>query len=150
MATEPTSTVSPYLLLFRNAGQEAHQHLTSEQREQLTKQWNDWIDGLLARGKLQHGRPLGLEGRVVSGARGERVVDGPYAESKEVVGGYLFLTVADIDEATEIAKMCPSLPLGMVVEVRPVVEISPVLEGVRGRPPMSAEATRTGAGAAAS
>lgn len=102
---------------------------------QLAKRWNDWFEGLAARGKVQHARPLALNGRVVSGANGERVTDGPYAEGKEVVGGYFFLTVANLDEATEIAKGCPGLPLGLTVEVRPVAEFSPVLEEVRGRPP---------------
>jgi hypothetical protein len=135
MATHPTSSSSPFLLLFRNTGPDTHQQLSSEQRAQLTKQWNDWYDGLAAQGKVQHGRPLGLTGRVVSGSRGERVTDGPYAEAKEVVGGYFFLNVADIDEATEIAKGCPGLALGLTVEVRPIVDVSPVLEGVHGRPP---------------
>jgi hypothetical protein len=135
MATSSASSASPYLLLFRNAGPDTHQHLSAEQRTQLTKKWNDWYDGLAAAGKVQHGRPLGLGGRVVSGASGERVVDGPYAETKEVVGGYFFLTVADIDEATAIAKGCPGLPLGLTVEVRPVADASPVLEDLRGRPP---------------
>ena len=135
MPTNETQLAAPFLLLFRNAGPETHQHLSHEQREQLTKQWNDWYEGLAAKGKVQHGRPLGLGGRVVGGARGERVTDGPYAEAKEVVGGYFFLNVADLDEATAIAKMCPGLPLGLTVEVRPVVEFSPVLEGVRGRGP---------------
>lgn len=103
----------------------------------MAKQWNDWYDGLAAKGKVQHGRPLGLTGRVVSGARGHRVIDGPYAEAKEAIAGYFFLNVADLDEATEIAKMCPGLPLGVSVEVRPVVEFSPVLENVRGRAPHS-------------
>ena len=67
--------------------------------------------------------------------RGERVVDGPYAEAKEAVGGYLFLTVADLDEATEIAKQCPGLVHGLTVEVRPVADVSPMLKGVRGRGP---------------
>jgi len=79
--------------------------------------------------------PLGPQGRMVAGPRGERVTDGPYAEAKEAIGGYLFLTVADFDEATAIAKMCPGLPLGLTVEVRPIVEFSPVLEGVRGHAP---------------
>jgi hypothetical protein len=125
---------SPFLLLFRNAGPETHQHLTPEQRAELTRQWNAWYDGLAARGKVEHGRPLALGGRVVSGPRGERVTDGPFAEAKEVVGGYFFLRVADIDEATAIAQQCPGLPLGLSVEVRPVADVSPVLEGVRGRP----------------
>lgn len=123
------------MLLFRNTGPDTHAHLSPAQREQLTKQWNDWYDGLASRGKVQHGRPLALGGRVVSGANGERVVDGPYAEAKEVVGGYFFLSVADLDEATEIAKKCPGLPLGLTVEVRPVADVSPVLEKVAGRPP---------------
>ena len=135
MANAPASSANSFLLLFRNAGPDTHQHLSAEQREQLTKQWNDWYNSLAAKGKVQHGRPLGLEGRVVSGARGQLVTDGPYAETKEVIGGYFFLTVADIDEATEIAKCCPGLPLGLTVEVRPVADMSPVLDGVKGRPP---------------
>ncbi len=131
----PTPPTAPFLLLFRNTGADVHAHLSPEQRLQLTQQWNDWYDGLAAKGKVQHGRPLAPQGRVVAGTRGERVTDGPYAEAKEAIGGYFFLTVADIDEATAIAQMCPGLPLGLTVEVRPVADVSPVLEGVRGRPP---------------
>ena len=131
----PPATAASFMLLFRNAGPETHAHLTPEQQKVLAKQWNDWYDGLAAQGKVEHGRPLGLGGRVVSGSKGERVMDGPYAEAKEVIGGYIFLKVADIDEATAIAKNCPGLPQGLTVEVRPVAEVSPVLEDVYGRPP---------------
>ena len=68
-------------------------------------------------------------------SKGDRITDGPFAESKEAIGGYIFLTVRDLDEATAIARDCPGLPLGLVVEVRPVAAVSPVLEGVPGRPP---------------
>jgi hypothetical protein len=98
------------------------------------KQWNDWYEGLAAQGKVQHGHPLALEGRVVSSVQG-RVADGPYAETKEAIGGYLFLTVANLDEATAIAKQCPGLPIGLTVEVRPIAAVSPVLNGVRGHSP---------------
>lgn len=138
MASHPSPATSAYLLLFRNAGPDVHAHLTAEQRTELTKQWNDWYDSLAAAGKVQHGRPLERGGRVVSGVRGKLVTDGPYAEAKEVVGGYFFLTVASLDEATEIAKDCPGLPLGLTVEVRPVADVSPELEGVRGRAPKPA------------
>ena len=137
MATPPTSPAVPFLLLFRNAGPDTHAHLSPAQRDEMTRRWNEWYDGLAAQGKVQHGRPLGLGGRVVSGVDGARVVDGPFAETKEIVGGYFFLTVADLDEATEIARRCPGLPLGLSVEVRPVAEVSPVLDGVRGRAPRS-------------
>lgn len=135
MGMATTSSTSAFMLLFRNGGAEAHAHLTAEQKEQLTRQWNDWYDGLAAKGKVQHGQPLGLNGRVVSGTFGSKVTDGPYAEAKEVVAGYLFLTVADLDEATAIAKQCPGLPIGLTVEVRPLVDASPVLEGVQGHAP---------------
>jgi hypothetical protein len=132
----PNST-APFMLIFRNAGPDTHSHLTSAQKAAMTKKWNDWFEGLAAQGKVQHARPLELGGRVVSGPSGERVTDGPYAEGKEIIGGYFFLTVADIDEATHIAKQCPGLSLGLTVEVRPVAEVSPVLTELHGRPPGS-------------
>ena len=57
------------------------------------------------------------EGKVVSGKQ-RTVADGPFAESKEAIGGYFYLTVADENEAIEIAKQCPGLEYGAVVEVR--------------------------------
>lgn len=138
MENKPLPSPTSYMLLFHNTGPETIEHLSLAQKEQLTRQWNEWYDGLAATGKVQHGQPLAPRGRVVSGVGGASVIDGPYAEAKEAIGGYFLLHVADIDEATEIAKMCPSLPFGIRVEVRPIAEISPVLEGVRGRPPSSA------------
>lgn len=134
MSTDSSAPVPGFLLLFRNAGPETHAHLTPEQKTALARQWNDWADGLVARGQMKHGHPLGLTGRTVSGLRGERITDGPYAEAKEVVGGYIFLTVGNLDEATAIARQCPGLAQGLTVEVRPVVMSSPVLEEVRARP----------------
>jgi hypothetical protein len=102
------------------------------------QEWNAWYDGLAAQGKVQHGHPLEPQVRVVSGPRGERVLDGPFAESKEAIGGYFLLTVADLEEATEIAQRCPSLRLGMTVEVRAIADACAAL-GVQGRP-LTAEA----------
>lgn len=123
---------SPYLLIFRESSPDAYGSLSPEQRQKLMQQWNAWYDGLAAQGKVQHGHPLEPQGRVVSGAGGARVVDGPFAESKEAIGGYFFLTVSGLDEATEIAQRCPSLAYGLTVEVRPVAEACAGL-GVRGR-----------------
>jgi hypothetical protein len=123
---------SPYLLIFRDALPEIYQRLSAEERQQLMQRWNEWYDALAARGKVQHGHPLEPHGRIVSGARGEHVVDGPFAEAHEAIGGYFLLTVASLDEATEIARHCPSLPFGMKVEVRAIAEACRAL-GVRGR-----------------
>lgn len=136
--TQPSTPSSDYMLLFRNAGAETHAHLSAEERRELAAAWNAWYDGLAREGKVTHGQPLELSGRLVSGPRGQRVTDGPFAESKEVVGGYFMLTVSDLDEATRIAQQCPGLPLGIVVEVRPIATVSPVLEDLAGRPPRNA------------
>lgn len=134
MATPAPTPKSPFMLLFRNAGPETHSHLSAAEKAAMAKKWNDWFEGLAAQGKVEHARPLELGGRVVSGPGGARITDGPYAEGKEVVGGYFFLTVADLDEATRIAQQCPGLAVGLTVEVRPVADVSPVLTEVKGRP----------------
>lgn len=119
------------MLIFRESSPDAYAALSPEERQKLLEQWNAWYDGLAAQGKVQHGQPLETGGRVV---RERRVTDGPFAEAKEAVGGYFMLMVADIEEATAIAQQCPSLRLGMSVEVRPVAGACPGL-GVHGRPP---------------
>jgi hypothetical protein len=129
---------SPYLLIFRDASPDKYKAMSPDQRQQLMQQWNEWYDGLASQGKVQHGHPLESQGRVVSGTRGDRVVDGPFAEATEAIGGYFMLTVADLDEATAIAQRCPSLRYGMIVEVRPIAEACHEL-GVRGRPARAAE-----------
>jgi len=107
-----------YLLFFRNSGPETHQHLSPEQRQQLMVRWNAWYDGLAAQGKAVEGQPLDLETRLVSGSGGSRVVDGPFAEAKEAIGGYVKLLVSGLDEATAIAQQHPGLEFGLIIEVR--------------------------------
>lgn len=130
---------SPFLLIFRDSSGAMYRGLSAEQRQELMQRWNDWYDDLDARGKVQHGNPLEPGGRVVTGP-GPRVTDGPFAETVEAIGGYFLLTVADLDEATAIARDCPSLPLGMVVEVRPVADVCHTL-GARGRPLVASRAS---------
>lgn len=114
----PNSSPSPYLLLFRNTGPETHQHLSPEERQQLVTRWNAWYDGLAVQGKAVEGQPLELETRIVSGAGGSRITDGPFAEAKEAIGGYVKLMVGSLEEATEIARQHPGLPYGLIIEVR--------------------------------
>jgi hypothetical protein len=124
------TTSSPYMLLFHDSSPERYQAMSPEQTQQFLAQWNAWYDGLSAQGILDHGRPLEPEGRVISGSRGERVVDGPYAESKEAIAGYFLLMVDSLDEATEIGRRCPGLAHGMVVEVRPVADCCPIKRSI--------------------
>ncbi len=106
------------MLLFRNTGPENHAHLSPDEQQQLVTQWNAWFGGLVADGRAVEGQPLELETRVVSGAGGARVIDGPFAETKEAVGGFVKLMVADLAEATAIAQRHPGLAYGMLIEIR--------------------------------
>jgi hypothetical protein len=111
---------SAYLLIFRESSPERYESLSLQQKRESLDEWNAWCDGLAAEGKLQHGHPLQPVGRVVSAAGVKRPIDGPFAEAKELVGGYILVESASLDEATEIAERCPLLPYGMTVEIRPI------------------------------
>ncbi len=109
-----------YLLLFR--GNVWDRGLSPAQLQKVVSDWMAWFERLKAEGKCSGGHPLESEGKVVSGKQ-RTVADGPFAESKEAIGGYFYLTVTDENEALEIAKQCPGLEYGSVVEVRPVGDV---------------------------
>jgi hypothetical protein len=112
------------MLLFR--GNEWQKGLSPEEMQTVASAWMKWFEGLLAEGKATAGSPLEHEGKIVSGKNGRVVADGPFAESKEAIGGYFLLQVNTLDEAVAIAQKCPGLPYGAKVEVRPVAEQCPL------------------------
>ena len=85
-----------------------------------------WFDGLQARGIVCAGNPLARNGVVLSGKKAREFADGPFAESKEVIGGTLLLDVATMEEAVAIAKACPSLCYNTNIEVRPISDECPL------------------------
>jgi len=119
-----TTTKTDYLLLFR--GNVWDRGLSPAQLQKVVSDWMAWFERLKAEGKCLGGHPLEDEGKVVSGKQGRAVADGPFAESKEAIGGYFYLQVADEGEAIEIARQCPGLEYGAVVEVRAVADICSV------------------------
>src|ERR1051325_6935378 len=120
-----------YLLLFR--GQEWDQGLSPEELQQVMGRVMGWFDGISKSGKVKGGQPLARTGKIVSGKNGRVVADGPFAESKEVIGGYLMLDVETIDEALAIAKSFPCLQYDISVEVRPLLAECPCFERARER-----------------
>jgi hypothetical protein len=114
-----------YMLIFR--GTDWHNGLSPEEMQQVATQMLGWFKGLKEQGKATGGRPLDNTGKIVSGKGGRVVVDGPFAESKEAIGGYFILDVESIDEAVTIAQNCPGLAYGAKVEVRPLLEVCPLL-----------------------
>src|SRR5262249_43027753 len=93
-----------------------------EQGQQVLQKWMAWFKDLTAKGHVvDRGQPLERSGKLVQGAS-KPVVDGPFAEAKDVVGGYTLIRASDISEAAELAKGCPVLERGGQVEVRPVMK----------------------------
>lgn len=113
---------SSYLFIFRESTPERYDAMSPEERRQALERWNAWCDELAEQGKLQDGQTLAPAARVVSATGRAHAVDGPFAETKELIAGYFLLTAESFDEATAIAEQCPNLPHGMVVEVRPVAQ----------------------------
>jgi hypothetical protein len=127
IATKPTMSTQPsneYLLLFRGTGW--YQQLSPEEIQEVMGRFTAWFERLSRQGKLKSGLPLHAEGKIVSGKSGRNVADGPFAESKEAIGGFFLLQVDDLDEAVGIARQCPVLDYGVSVEVRPVAENCPL------------------------
>ena len=118
-----------YMLLFR--GNDWAKGLSPEETQTVMNQWMSWFEGLTKAGIAKAGQPLEREGKLVSGKKGRVVADGPFAESKEAIGGYFLLQVNSLDEAVAIAKQCPGLDYGLVVEVRPVADMCPVAAAVQ-------------------
>ena len=123
-----TQNQNGYMLLFR--GTELRKSLSPEEMQKVSEDWMAWFKRLTEQGKAVAGNPLEREGKIVSGK--ERVVsDGPFAESKEAIGGYFLLDVATMNEAVAIARECPGLPYGIRVEVRPVAGECPMASEAR-------------------
>ena len=124
-----TQKQNEYLLLFR--GDAWYNRLSPEELQKAMSQFKDWFERLTAEGKLKAAQPLVREGRIVSGKQGRVVADGPFAESKEAIGGYFLLAANSLDEAVAIAKSSPSLEYGTQIEVRPVAEECPMAARAR-------------------
>jgi hypothetical protein len=76
-----------------------------------------WYEQLLAQGTVKRGQRLARERKTVSR---HGVVDGPFAETKEMIGGYWIIVAASLEQAAEIAAHNPCLAFGLSYEIRPI------------------------------
>src|SRR3954454_14660750 len=118
-----------YLLLFRGADWD--RGLSPEEIQKVMLQTTAWLERLGKSGKVKSGHPLLAGGTGVSKKKGQMVADGPFAESKETIGGYLLLNVANLNEALEIAKNAPELDYGLTIEVHEIAEECPTMQRAR-------------------
>ena len=121
MSNPPTTN---YLFVFRHpaAGPEP----TPAEMQQIFGKWMAWMKGMKAKGQYIAGDRLDDGGKVVRNPRGATVTDGPFAEAKEIVGGYVIVAAPSLAAAADLAKGCPGLDNGTIVEVRPIEPLPPI------------------------
>jgi hypothetical protein len=109
--------MAKFMMIFRGGD---YQRLSAEEAQKLTQKWLAWFEGLTRDG-LYGGAGAALErsGTVLRSARGT-VSDGPYAEAKDLVGGYGIIEAKSLEEAAELARGCPGFEVNGLVEIRPV------------------------------
>ncbi len=104
-----------FMLLIR--GGDPDGRISPEEMQAIIQKYVRWSQSLQSAGKLEASEKLCDDGRVVSAKNG-KIVDGPFTETKEAVGGYFLVKAADYAEACKIAADCPVLDREGVVEVR--------------------------------
>ena len=120
--------MSEFLFLYRGADRGG----SPEQLQQRMQKWTAWMKELTAKGHMKdQGHPLERSGKVVKGKQ-KTVIDGPFAETKELIGGYWIINVKSKAEAIEWAKRAPA-PHGEnqegEIEVRQFYEFTDFLPG---------------------
>jgi len=98
---------------------------SAEEIQAIIAEYTAWRDGLVQRGQFVGGEKLTDEGGkslvLVDGQ--VQVTDGPYAEAKEVMGGYFVISANDYAAAAKIAETGPHLKYGGRIELRQIDEI---------------------------
>jgi hypothetical protein len=111
--------MNEFILLYRSGDRPA----SPEQVQQNMQHWMAWFKNLADQGHIvDRGQPLEHSGKIVGANR--MITDGPFAEAKDVVGGYSLIKAANVSQAAELAKGCPILERGGRVEVRPVMKLA--------------------------
>jgi hypothetical protein len=110
-----------FLLLFRSsvASETEFNTLSPEDLQAEVARWGQWIGGIAAQGKLVSTEALFPSGRMMA-QLGKVVTDGPYTESKELIGGFMLLNAENYAEAVELSRGCPTLQDGGTLEVRQI------------------------------
>jgi hypothetical protein len=112
-----------YLLLIYGA-ESAWNALTQAEAGKMTQAFGEFTQSIIASGNYKGGNRLHdvAKATTVRAKDGKKIVtDGPFAETKEQLGGYYLIEAKDLDEATAIAGRIPSVAIGSI-EVRPVFE----------------------------
>src|ERR1700720_937968 len=92
--------------------------LSLKEKQNAIYKFYAWLEQLVDEGKMKRGPRLTYEDKTIG--RQNAITDGPFGESKEVIGGYWSILASNLDEAAQIAKGNPCLDYGLFMEVRPI------------------------------
>jgi hypothetical protein len=111
----------PQYALFLYDDPESWESLSPEEMQKALEKYVAWMQKPFYKGGLRLGQDTG---RVIRSANGKpRATDGPYSETKEVLGGYYLIEAADYDEAVQLSLDHPHLEYGGTIEVRSLSEM---------------------------
>jgi hypothetical protein len=114
-----------YMLLIYN-DEKAVEKMSQQERGALFQQYGEFTEGIRKSGAFKAGDPLqpARTAATVRGQNGKTVTtDGPFAETREQLGGYYIVEAKNLDEAISIAGRIPSVRIGGTIEVRPILEM---------------------------
>jgi hypothetical protein len=95
-----------------------------ERAQQMMQKWMAWFKDLAEKGHIKdRSQPLERTGKLVKGKQ-KTVSDGPFAEAKDVIGGYTLIEARDLEQAAELSKGCPIFEVEGAVEVRTVMKMN--------------------------
>ena len=112
--------MNEFVFLYRGGSRDG----SPAEMQQVMQKWMNWFKELAEKGHVKdRGQPLERTGKMVKGKQ-KTVTDGPFAEVKDIIGGYTLIAARDLDEAVELSKGCPILERDGAVEVRPVMKLN--------------------------
>jgi hypothetical protein len=123
-APQPSETQMKYMFLLY-ADEMGFTRLTPKEQSEGMAAYQAYTTALTKAGALVASnrlRPVATATTVRASGSDFQVVDGPYAETKEELGGFYLVDVSDLDAALNWAKQCPGARHG-VIEVRPIWEM---------------------------
>ena len=111
-----TTTLPPHEYLVISRGQ-WDPSLSPQQIQDAIDRFYAWHERCVEQGRMKAGSRLAVEGKVVTR---EKIVDGPFAEAKELIGGYWFVLAGSLDEAAALLSENPCVACGLSFELRPL------------------------------
>jgi hypothetical protein len=118
MFNQNLTTMEKFMYIFFDGNSS---NLSADGQQAQMQKWFAWVEKLQKEQRYVSGEALLPGGKKITGSK-KTVTDGPFAESKELVGGYFVIHAKDLNEATAMAKDYPDFELGGTIEIREVIK----------------------------